>query len=314
MLYLRVSALRGTVLAAVLSVTSCDRSGRSARDGASCEAAPQWEVSLTAGMNHACALRSNRSAVCWGLNFAGESSPPQDTLRQVSAGETSTCGIRTDGSVICWGADQGTPLPAGAFVQISTGSTGACAISADRRLNCWGGIKNPRIELASPPRQVAVGRYPTCVLDDGGTVLCWSQYQGSLNGSPPGQFKQIDAGYLWACGVKRDGSVSCWGADGLESGLPAAPIGNFEEVSVGLTHACAVSTEGAVACWGNDAVALAPPSGRFTHVAAGNGFTCGERTNGSVVCWDNTGLALPTPDAFPPQPKNPDCIARPVGE
>lgn len=77
--------------------------------------------SLAAGVNHACALRSNGEAWCWGDNSYGQlgvgAGPDQlapvranaaysNALRQIVAGEGFTCGAHVDGNIDCWGANQ----------------------------------------------------------------------------------------------------------------------------------------------------------------------------------------------------------------
>lgn len=77
--------------------------------------------SLAAGVTHACALRANGEAWCWGDNAYGQlgigSAPDQLVpvrvnatlysagLRQIVAGEGYTCGAHVDGGIACWGAN-----------------------------------------------------------------------------------------------------------------------------------------------------------------------------------------------------------------
>ena len=74
-------------------------------------------VDITAGQNHACAVRETGALVCWGANNAGQlgigSTSPQGRplptqvpyLREVTdvdAGEVHTCAIAA-GGLYCWG-------------------------------------------------------------------------------------------------------------------------------------------------------------------------------------------------------------------
>ncbi|MCY4559072.1 MAG: RCC1 domain-containing protein, partial [Chloroflexi bacterium] len=62
---------------------------------------------VSAGHDHACALRLDGRIDCWGENEYGESTPPAGTFKQVSAGSHFTCAIKsggaTAGQVECWG-------------------------------------------------------------------------------------------------------------------------------------------------------------------------------------------------------------------
>jgi hypothetical protein len=102
--------------------------------------------------------------------------------------------------------------------------------------------------------------------------------------SPKG-FASVSAGSSFTCGVKTDGTLACWGMDGVGQTTP--PSGTFVSVSVGsCAHACGVRTNGTIACWGsNGSNASKPPTGTFTYVGAGCDHTCGIRSDGTVACW-----------------------------
>ena len=134
----------------------------------------------------------------------------------------------------------------------------------------------------------------------------------------------------YTCGVKRDGSVACWG-DGTALGQATPPAGEFASVSAGGFHNCGVRRDGSVACWGSNGDGRTrPPAGEFASVSAGwrphlrveagrlrrllglgtdrarrrrrpgssppsapGGIhTCGVKRDGSVACWgDRTALS-----------------------
>ena len=83
-------------------------------------------ISVSAGDDHTCGVRTDGSVACWGSNtsfgeFAGQATPPAGQFVSVSAGFDHTCGIRADASVACWGDGydgQDTP-PEGGFVSVS---------------------------------------------------------------------------------------------------------------------------------------------------------------------------------------------------
>jgi alpha-tubulin suppressor-like RCC1 family protein len=129
-------------------------------------------VKVTAGQVwHACALRSNGTAVCWGAGSTtainpdtgdyGQSLAPVGTFQSVSAGYYHTCAIAPDGTPTCWGAGttntdctigiecgQAIPPPGEKFQEISCGFTNTCGIRLDGTLTCWGSNTGNR---STPP-------------------------------------------------------------------------------------------------------------------------------------------------------------------
>jgi alpha-tubulin suppressor-like RCC1 family protein len=109
-----------------------------------------------------------------------------------------------------------------------------------------------------------------------------------------GEVETVSVGWYYACGVKIDGTVACWGKDKLGRAVP--PSGTFTSVSAGESHTCGVKTDGSIACWGNTANGRAtPPSGSFKSVGAGYDFSCGLKTDGSIACWGNSADGRTTP-------------------
>ena len=134
-----------------------------------------------------------------------------------------------------------------------------------------------------------------------GTPTPQSMEPGGKGGSGVGatdtsvSFASVDAGHgHHACGVKRDGSISCWG--GNSEGQATPPAGEFASVSAGGEQTCGVKTDGPIVCWGEDHYGEAtPPAGEFVSVSAGAEHTCGVKMDGSVACWgfDSSGEATP---------------------
>src|SRR5689334_10063223 len=128
-------------------------------------------VSVTAGSDHACALRRDTTLWCWGDNGEGEAgtgspadtvtrphqvtTPAADGWASAAAGTGHTCAIRGDGTLWCWGfgpdgelgtggtADQGLPQQvttpaADGWAGVAAGAGHTCAVRADATLWCWG--------------------------------------------------------------------------------------------------------------------------------------------------------------------------------
>ena len=116
-------------------------------------------------------------------------------------------------------------------------------------------------------------------------------------------FRSLSAGGTFACGLRFDDTVHCWGRtpDSVAGTVPAGTWpGTFKSVSVGTDHACAIrATDDKVICWGgSQQYGQAPPgpsSDRFKSISD----CCGVRLDDKVVCWgDNAhGEAPPGPSA-----------------
>ena len=138
-------------------------------------------IAISVGYSFACAVRADRTAMCWGQNLHGQlgngtvaaGSPmgsatpvPVSGLTNVSAIAVSSdyaCALLGDGTVRCWGDNQNGNLGNGTttesatpvavdglanIVAISTGTEHACALAADGTIWCWG--LNGEGELGNP--------------------------------------------------------------------------------------------------------------------------------------------------------------------
>ena len=155
---------------------------------------------------------------------------------------------------------------------------------------------------------VTTGRAHTCLLREGGAVLCTGTVDSETPfPSPVAALESITSGPNHACGIENDGSVVCWGSNdrdpwyGDTTGQAGPPEGAFISVSAGGAHTCGIRSDGSVACWGlNEFGEADPPEGAFNSISAGGAHTCGIRPEGSVVCWGNDefGQASPPPGSF----------------
>ena len=106
---------------------------------AACSQEPTF-VAIDSGYAHTCALRDDGSAVCWGSDLDGNSSPPDGRFTAISSGSLHTCALREDGSAVCWGSDltgQASP-PDGRFTAISSGDAHTCALQGGRQRRLLG--------------------------------------------------------------------------------------------------------------------------------------------------------------------------------
>ncbi|MYE42379.1 MAG: hypothetical protein F4X27_19455, partial [Chloroflexi bacterium] len=256
-------------------------------------------VSISAGEEHTCGVKTDGSVACWGNNDDGQATPPSGSFASVGSGDDHTCGVKTGGSVVCWGDnsfDQSAP-PAGSFTSVSAGFHHTCGVKTDGSVACWGydGGEGRATPPAGSFTSISAGSWHTCGIKTSGSVACWGKNDDGESTPPAGSFIAISAGVWYTCGVKTGGSVACWGSDSLDQATP--PGGSFTSVSAGFHHTCGVKTDGSVDCWGYDGDdgRVTPPAGSFTAISAGDDHTCGVKTDGSVVCWGSNEYGQATP-------------------
>jgi alpha-tubulin suppressor-like RCC1 family protein len=238
---------------------------------------------ISAGDNHACALRDDGIVRCWGNNFYGKANPPPGSYGQVVAAAAHTCvaGLREigNGTVTCWGEDlkqDDTPDYGRLNLKTSRYERGisqiaeghefldqgvVCGLRFDGRVACWGDkvmLRYRFSELTLPSDKFiqVIGGLPGCGLREDGTVLCWGYGcrgkagRGKEDCNPSGRFKQISGDVGHGCGVKSDATLGCWSPQGaLVDPTPSALLtgmphgGPFAQVSVNPMQACAVRAD-----------------------------------------------------------------------
>jgi alpha-tubulin suppressor-like RCC1 family protein len=237
-----------------------------------------FEVTITAGAYHTCAIMDNGSVSCWGGNWDGQlgdgTNTDRNTPTQISsfgegrtavaltAGEYHTCVILDDGSVSCWGYNE--------YGQLGDGTT-----TARNTTTQTSSLGTDRTAVA-----INAGGYHTCAILDDGSVSCWGRnWAGQLGDGTstdrdtPTQTSSlgtdrtavaITAGKFHTCAILDDGSVSCWGYNGYgqlgdgtttnrNTPTQTSTLGT-DRTAVAITaatrHTCAILDDGSVSCWG----------------------------------------------------------------
>ncbi|WP_394834587.1 hypothetical protein LVJ94_49640 [Pendulispora rubella] len=248
---------------------------------------------------------------------------PRGTL----AGNYHTiCRVRPAGTVVCWGwggsgqfgvLDAGTgpaTMPGiSTAVSVGSGIDFTCVSLSNGKVQCIGANDSGELGRAGAP-----GQSNTLVEVDG---LDDAMY--------------VQAGYRYACALRRSGSVSCWGSNSYKQLGPAAearassptPVhvpGSEGSIglSVGSTHACVVKADRSVSCWGgNIGGQLGAPASsgpmlatpvkvanvtNTVMVAAAVNMTCAMDDAGIVRCWgcnNGGGECFTAPTPVPGLPK-----------
>ncbi|SOD74894.1 alpha-tubulin suppressor-like RCC1 family protein [Jatrophihabitans sp. GAS493] len=228
--------------------------------------------------------------------------PGPETWASISTGHQDTCAITDAQALYCWGynglgqlgdgtvGDEFDPeLIAGSWSSISAGYDGTCGIKTDQTLWCWGYNVHGSVGDSTTADKHA----PTAATVSGTTT-----------------WLSVSVGQYFACGLKTDHTLWCWGNNGngelgigstTDATLPTQ-VGatTWSAVGTGYDHACAVkSSDSSLWCWGYNAqgqlgdasttqrtspVAVAG-GGTWTAVSGGILHTCATRVSGAMYCW-----------------------------
>ena len=262
---------------------------------------------ITVGANHACALRENATALCWGEDpndYGILDAPAQTAFRQISAGRNFTCGLRQDATIACWGRNSAgtTAPPQGSFTEIAAGPDYACAIPLPQgsppALICWGapfpnGAESLPAQLSLSDIQAGVKF--ACGLTPKADMACLSIERLSTE-ITPGPFTGVGVGLNHVCALRENGSAYCQRRNYSYQAIP--PPTKFAQIAAGKFHSCGITRASRIECWGSGRAGapgqrLTAPDGEFTGIAIGRQNSCALRPNGRAVCW-HTPRFLPS--------------------
>ena len=146
----------------------------------------QMPQTISAGGEHACGLRENGDAVCWGWNHDGQATDVAgEDFVTISAGSYHTCGLRENGTGMCWGA-YSISLD-GPYTAISAG-VGVAGICAPE---CWG--RPAELPDGISLSTISVGSSHVCGVRENGDAVCWGDNSYGKATPPPGRFAQPSA-------------------------------------------------------------------------------------------------------------------------
>ena len=253
------------------------------------------------GENHACAVRSDGSAQCWGGNDQDQVDLPSGVkFRQIASGWRFSCGITMEGTLVCWGRNnyQQADPPDGQFTEVSAGWDHACAIGPGGAV-CWGREVNGRTAVPAGVTFTAIGAGAehSCGLTDDGDLSCWGKNDDRRAESRPGPFRALAVGVGHTCVLRDDGTALCQG-DG-DNGRSDPPATVFDSISAGSDRTCGTLPTGQVECW-DARLPDAPmetfgPPGAYTLVSVGWHDACAINEVGQVACWSSVPDPLPEP-------------------
>ena len=165
---------------------------------------------------------------------------------------------------------------------------------ADARVDRW--LRSTPIRFTPPPVFVAVSANEThaCGLREDGSITCWGSSGEGQTDTPPGSYRAVSVGRTHTCGLREDDRVRCWGNN--YGGKTDHASGSYSAISAGTAHTCGLyAFSGLLACWGaNQEGQSNAPTGSFTAVDAGTWHTCAiRRSDSAIECWGWTPTAAP---------------------
>ena len=229
-------------------------------------------TAVSAGSAHACALLSDSTIKCWGLNSSGQTGNGNTTTPQLTP--VAVSGITT-------------------ATQVSAGGAHTCALLSDSTIKCWGynvdgevgdnSIASPKLTPVATSgitnaTQVSAGYYHNCARLSDSTVKCWGyNVDGQVgNGTTTSPKKvpvvtsgitnatQVYAGTNHSCARLSDSTVKCWGynlegqtGNGNTTTPQSSPvvvsgITTATAIAVSAGHSCALLSDSTARCWGQN--------------------------------------------------------------
>jgi len=275
---------------------------------------------VTAGSDFTCALKTDGTVWCWGLNSNGQLGDGTTTNRnrpvQVSGltgvadvdnQSTFACALKTNGTVWCWGyggngqlgnggtADSSTPVQVSGLssvTQIATGYQHVCAVISNGTVSCWGwNIVHQ--------------------LGDGTTTNRTTPI--SVSGITTAT--EVRAGAWNSCALLTNQTLTCWGdANGFRGSAGSGSTKSSPTGISGVTylskahgqHMCAKLADESVKCWGyndqgqvgdnsqinrNTPVLISSLAGMIG-MSSANHTTCALKSDGTPWCWGWGGFGM----------------------
>ncbi len=203
---------------------------------------------LGAGRFETCALLSDKTLKCWGLNSFGE----------LGYGNILTIGDNEPPSSV--GAVSVSASPGLYPVSIVAGDFHTCALLSNSGVRCWGSNLDGELGYGNTQRI-------------GDNELPSAAPGVPVSATPGATVLSLAAGYGHTCAILSNGTLQCWGAnmygqlglgnvnnvgdDEFPSSVGPVSVTSMPGVTVtavtaGSGHTCALLSDGEVKCWGDN--------------------------------------------------------------
>lgn len=201
-------------------------------------------------------------------------------------------------------AEPDPDAPTKKIVAIQAAALSTCALMEDGTVRCWGGNVEGQLGMGQEADAFLESYVPVEVVGVSGAKKLWSSASYSWGGGHSDGYTDT------SCAQKADGSMQCWGHNGLVMGdgeyknqatpMGIAALANVVEYAAASGHACAAFPDKVAKCWGSNAFGVAgvgteesdvktpTPVKDFTDaidVGCGQNHCCGLTAAGTVSCW-----------------------------
>ena len=106
----------------------------------------------------------------------------------------------------------------------------------------------------------------TLTPDSNTPIIVGEDYEPDL------KFAVVSAGGSNTCGIREDGTLTCWGSNWWGESLP--PLGQFRALSASDEFSCGIRDDGTVECWGRDIAGETTPPSWQVHLNQRRGASC----------------------------------------
>jgi len=267
----------------------------------------------TGGGDFALGLRGNGSISVWSASNAyGILNVPTGTFTSVSAGQDHAAALRADGTLVSWGStkapwnnDNPSQLPTGGpFKAVACGSFNIHALRNDGSIASagytWDGATG--CPGGTGFTKVVGGWGHGLALHTSGTVATWGRNGDGERNVPSGTYTDVDAGGTTSVGLRTDGTVLVWGR--CDSGVCSVPsISEARAVTADRGNAAVLSEPPVII---NGVQPISGPSAGGTRVTiTGSKFalplsvSIGGHPATDIELVSSTAIRATTPAAFP---------------
>jgi len=268
---------------------------------------------LSVGRMCACVMLADDEIVCWGLGCNIQPEGGTYTTLGASKFGATNCAIKGDTTLECFANDvygSTSDMPSDSnttgWVAVASGVGNVCASfrgASNPRTECWGSyqadINNKIPDTSTVYEMLVVGKIFACGITSALRLECWGS-GGIYDTTPDVDFRYVDAGYFFWCGIDTSGTLH-EGGDHIPGGLPAGS--DWTDVACGVTFCCALKVTGEATCWGGNQWNI------FESVLARNDWAilsisytegCGIDFSGDLHCFGKPNADIPDgPGALP---------------
>jgi len=273
-------------------------------------------VRLRMSGGRVCILYADGRLRCWGISERTDPIDGDERYRYFDVDADRFCGLTRGDRLLCVPQDQvanveGVDIPSVRQVELSDEGR-VCTLGIDGSVACFEGEGSFFGEFVDIPDKsfdsLSVADFFGCGLVDGtGQAECFGVADppvSSLVGPAPsnlGPFKMVQAGRTSHCGLRRDGTLQCWGSN--LSSIRFPPEGLFQSFALQLSSACALTDKGQLSCWGSGEVENVPeglPAVKLVDAFGSN--ACAVTMDDRVACWGTSELGEQPPEDLRWQP------------